>query len=109
MNLSGRGIFLADFLGQEVEGVMAVTVDGVGEGRTDGSTRKKLVEQREKTRGLVLGKALEQHPDQRALPEWIQVFLRPLGSWLASPPGQATVHQPVSLTVPAGPAEHAVT
>ena len=79
---------MADFLGQEVEGVMAVTVDGVGEGRTDGSTRKKLVEQREKTRGLVLGKALEQHPDQRARPVLVWPQLDKLSSaWLLAFPG----------------------
>ena len=32
-------------------------------------------------------------------------ILGPGGLWLASPPGQARVHQPVSLTGLAGPAE----
>ena len=79
---------MADFLGQELDGVMAVTVEGVGEGRTDGSTRKKLVEQREKLRGAVLGKALELHPDQHARPVLVWPQLDKLSSsWLLAFPG----------------------
>ena len=52
---------MTDYLGEELEGVLAMTVEGVGEGSTDGSTRRKVVERREKLRGSVIGKALELH------------------------------------------------
>ena len=35
---------------------VAVSVEGVCDGRTDGSTGKKVIELREKTKGLVKGK-----------------------------------------------------
>ena len=53
---------MTDYLGEELEGVLAMTVEGVGEGSTDGSTRRKVVEQREQLRGSEL------HPDQLARP-----------------------------------------
>ena len=59
---------LVEFLGQELEGTLATEVLGVGEGSVTGSTRKKVVEQREKLRGSVLSKALTQYPDQQARP-----------------------------------------
>ena len=38
---------LVEFLGQELNGTLATEVLGVGEGSVTGSTRKKVVEQRE--------------------------------------------------------------
>ena len=76
---------MSDYLGEELEGVLAMAVEGVGEDSTDGSTRRKVVEQREKMRGSVLGKALELHPDQLARPVLAWPQLDKLSSaWLHS-------------------------
>ena len=47
---------MSDFLGSGLELPLAADANAIGEGSTDGSTRKKIVEQREKLRGLVLDK-----------------------------------------------------
>ena len=79
---------MSDYLGEELEGVLAIPVEGVGEGSTDGSIRRKVVEQREKMRGSVLGKALELHPDQLARPVLVWPQLDKLSSaWLLAYPG----------------------
>ena len=48
-----------------MQGTLSVEVPGVGEGSVTGRTRKKVVEDREKLRGAVLGKALENYPDRQ--------------------------------------------
>ena len=42
---------LVEFLGQEIKGTLSAEVSGVGKGSVTGSTRKKIVKQREKLRG----------------------------------------------------------
>ena len=78
-------------MGQELEGVMAISVSGIGEGSVNGSTRKKIIEQREKLRGSVLKKALELQPNQltRAVTVWPQVD-KLSSAWLLSYPGPHT-------------------
>ena len=44
----------AEYLGQDLGGPLSVPVEGAGEGAVDGSTRKKLIQQREELRGAVL-------------------------------------------------------
>ena len=74
-----------------MEGANSVEVSGVGDGSVNGSTRKKLVEQREKLRGAVLGKALELYPDQQARPVMVWPQMDKLSSaWLLSYPGPHT-------------------
>ena len=46
------------FLGQELDGHLAVQVEGMGEGSVDGKTRRLVVQQREELRGAVLKEAL---------------------------------------------------
>ena len=46
------------FLGQDLDGHLAVEVEIVGGGSVDGSTRKAIVQQREELRGAVLKEAL---------------------------------------------------
>ena len=46
------------FLDQDLEGHLAVSVEGVGQGSVDGSTRKAVVQQREELRAAVLQQAL---------------------------------------------------
>ena len=51
---------------------MNTPVEGAGEGANDGSTRRKVVQQREELRGAVLKEALTRLPNQR---------LRPVMAW----------------------------
>ena len=60
----------AEYLGDRLESHLAVPVQGLGEGRSDGSTRHLVTEQREKLRAKVLSRALTLHPDQTARPIW---------------------------------------
>ena len=64
-----------DYLGEEESdllGPLQQPVESAGEGSTSGTTRAKLVEEREKLLGRVLLKALELHPEQthRAVWSW---------------------------------------
>ena len=63
-------------------------MEGVGEGSTDGSAKRRVVGQRKKLRGSVIGKALELHPDQLARPVLAWPQLDKLSSaWLLAYPG----------------------
>ena len=62
----------AEYLGLELSGVLAVPVEGAGEGSVDGGTRKLVVQQREELRGAVLKVALTRITD---------VTLRPVTAW----------------------------
>ena len=87
IQVEARG--LVNFLEEDLEGTLGVT--GVGEGSVTGSTRKKVVEQREKLRGAVLSKALENHPDRHARPVMVWPQMDKLSSaWLLSYPGPHT-------------------
>ena len=82
---------MATFLGQDLEGPLAITVEGAGDGSVNGSTRRKVTEQREKLRGSVIGEALKKHPDQNARPVLVWPQLDKLSSaWLLSLPGPHT-------------------
>ena len=79
---------MSDFLGMNLESPLAVAAEEIGEGSTDGSTRKKTVEQRERIRGSVLSKVLETYPDQSARPVWVWPQRDKLSAaWLLSLPG----------------------
>ena len=51
----------ADWLDSEVEHVFSVPIAGIGEGSVTGKTRGEIVSAREKTRALLLTKALAQY------------------------------------------------
>ena len=79
---------MTEFLGQEMKGASSAEVTGVGGGSVNGSTRKQLVEQIEKLREAVLGKALELYPDQQARPVIVWPQMDNLSAaWLLSYPG----------------------
>ena len=61
----------SNYLDKELQGPLVPEVEGAGEGRTDGSTRRILTTWIEDTRSAVLAKALEQYPDQSARPVWV--------------------------------------
>ena len=82
---------MVEYLGEELEGALSWCVEGVGDGSVNGGTRKKVVEQREKLKGLVLKKALELHPNQSARPVIVWPEMDKLASaWLLSYPGPHT-------------------
>ena len=85
--LKQRGSEMATYLGEELEGALAQTVEGAGEGSRDGNTRMAVVEQLE---GLTLA-CLEKN-----ISEWRDRSARPVGlvqqrdkmttTWLLSHP-----------------------
>ena len=68
--LQKEGRECAAFLGEGLDSHLAIPVEGLGEGRTDGSTRQLVTGQLEKLRSRVLSRALTLHPDQTARPVW---------------------------------------
>ena len=81
----------AAYLGETLESHLSVQVEGVGEGRTDGSTRHLLTQQRESLRSRVLSRALTLHPDQTARPVWgFPQFDKFACSWLLATPSSST-------------------
>ena len=66
-------------------------MEGVGDGRVDGSTRALLTKQREHLRARVLYKALKEHPDQEARPTWVFPQLDKTScAWLLATPSPET-------------------
>ena len=58
------------WLDEELEGPLAEAASSAGEGRTDGTTRRMVMEQLEESRCKLLTKGLEQYYDQEAQPCW---------------------------------------
>ena len=76
------------YLGQELDGHLAVPVEGVGEGSVDGSTRKAVVQQREELRGAVMKVGLSRLPDPTLKPVIAWANRDKLSSsWLQCLPG----------------------
>ena len=57
-NIAGEARQCSTFLDQDLEGPLAVEVEGIGGESVDGSTRRAVVQQREELRGGVLKEAL---------------------------------------------------
>ena len=78
----------SQYLGKDLDGPLAVTVEGAGQGSTDGGTRKEITTWLEDTRAAVLQQALEDYPDQSARPVWVHPQLDKLSQgWILSLPG----------------------
>ena len=77
----------AEYLGQDLGGPLSVPVEGAGEGAVDGSTRKKLIQQREELRGAVLKVALSRLPDTslRPVSAWPNLILAAVSPWTKWP------------------------
>ena len=60
----------AEWLGSEVDHVFTVPLVGLGEGSVTGKTRGDIVTAREKTRALLLAKALSLYQPRKARPVW---------------------------------------
>ena len=54
-----------EFLQQEKKGPLTVEVTAAGNGATDGSTRRKIMQRREELRGAVFNEAIMRNPNQR--------------------------------------------
>ena len=89
--LQGEATDCCRFLEEELEGELCSPLEGVGDGRVDGSTRALLTQQREKLRARVLYKALKDHPDQTARPTWVFPQLDKTScAWLLATPSPET-------------------
>ena len=76
------------YLGQDLEGHLAVAVEGIGEGSVDGSTRRAVVQQREELSGVVLTEALSRLADSTLRPVYAWSNRDKLSSsWLQCLPG----------------------
>ena len=80
----------ARWLGVEVQNAISKEVEGMGEGSVNGSTRGLVVKERDTTRGRLIKKALEVHPNQARVsrPVWAWLQRDKLSSaWLQALPG----------------------
>ena len=81
----------AAYLDIALEFPLADGVESAGGSSVDGSTRRKLVHQRESLRHQALGKALKEHPDRSFRPATVyQNFDKLSGAWLLALPGPST-------------------
>lgn len=78
----------SNYLNKELIGPLAAGCEDAGEGAVNGSTRRKVIEQREGLRHEVLIKAPKQHPDREARPTTVfRNFDKLSGAWLLAVPG----------------------
>ena len=89
--LSGEARSIFNYLGEEPSGYLADAIEGVGGNSTDGSTRTKVVQQREGLRHKLLVRALAAHPHQDARPVTVYQNVsddKCAGSWLLAIPNR---------------------
>merc|ERR1711989_286684 len=89
--LNGEARNIWDYLGLEPSGALADPLDGVGGNSLDGSTRTKIVQEREGLRHQMLTKALKAHPDRDARPVTVYQNIsddKCAGSWLLAIPSR---------------------
>ena len=91
VSMQAESLQLAAYVGKELELPLSKEVEKAGEYSVDGSTRRKVVQQREGLRQEVLTKALREHPDRLARPVTVfPNFDKLSGAWLLSLPGPST-------------------
>ena len=79
------------YLGETLEGPLSQEVEKAGDVSVDGSTRRKIVQQKELLRHKVLSKALQDHPDRQFRPATVfPNFDKLSGAWLLALPGSST-------------------
>ena len=89
--LQGEARDCCAYLGEELDGELAVPVAAAGNGRVDGKTRALVTQQRERLRARVLSKALSEYPDQTARPVWaFPQFDKMSCAWLLATPSPDT-------------------
>jgi hypothetical protein len=76
------------FLGQDIDGHLAINVEGMGQGSVDGSTRREVVQKREELRWTVLTEALTRMNDSTLKPvRALSSRYKLSSSWLQCLPG----------------------
>ena len=91
LSLNREATQYANYLGVELEAPLSSEVDSAGDSQVDGSTRRKLVQQRESLRHQVLTKALKDYPDRHFRPATVYPnFDKLSGAWLLALPGSST-------------------
>ena len=98
-NLTRQAGEMVGFLGEDIEGVLSVPVQGAGNGASDGSMRQAIVAQLEGWKLKVLDKALEPNHNPRARPAWSWRNRDKLTTaWLVDVPGaQSSLSTPWSI------------
>ena len=89
--LAGEARSICNYLGEEPSGYLADAIEGVGGNSTDGSTRTKVVQQREGLRPKLLVRAFAAHPHQDARPVTVYQNVsddKCAGSWLLAIPNR---------------------
>ena len=85
---------ISQYLEEELEGPLALPVQGAGEESMTGVTRKLITTHLEDSRFRVLKRALELHPDQSARPVWAHPQLDKLSQgWVLCLPGPRGLKQ----------------
>ena len=78
----------ADWLGKDIEKVFSTPLAGLGNGSVSGKTRGDIMSAREKTRSLLMSKALSQHRPKRDRAAWAWRQRDKISSsWLLALPG----------------------
>ena len=81
----------ATYLDVALETPLSSEVESAGESSVDGSTRRKLVQQRESLRHQAMSKALREYPDRHFRPATVYPnFDKLSGAWLLALPGSST-------------------
>ena len=60
----------ASWLEKDLDGMLSLPVQSIGDGSTSGARRGKILEERDQSRGLLLKKDLELHPSKEARAVW---------------------------------------
>ena len=90
-SLQGEAEQSCTYLGKELEGELGMGVEKAGQDKTDGSTRRGVVQQREGLRQEVMTLALQRHRERQARPVTVyQNFDKLSGAWLLALPGPDT-------------------
>ena len=78
----------ADWLDKDMDPVFAGNLEGLGGGSVTGATRGEIVSARERTRALLLAKALKDHRPKKDRPAWAWKQRDKISSsWLLARPG----------------------
>ena len=83
------------YLGQGINGSLAVDADAAGQGATDGSTRRKITAEREELRGAVINESMARMPNAktRAVVAWRNRD-KLSSAWLCCLPGPEGLSSP---------------
>ena len=86
----------ASWLEKDLDGMLSLPVQSIGDGSTSGARRGKILEERDQSRGLLLKKDLELHPSKEARAVWSWPQRDELSSqWLLCMPGHDTSLSPL--------------